>query len=133
LVVCAWLANRTPRPWHVRYLPKPICQEGRLPGLGDKAEYVNLLRRAGFAVSNVEDISTAVARTWSACVRRALRGLATDSRYRPFVLRGNARDRIWHQFVPDASGLPHRRDVLRRTDRHKGQRLNGRPAPAFAN
>ena len=32
LVVCAWLANRTPRPWHVRHLLEPICQEGRLPG-----------------------------------------------------------------------------------------------------
>jgi hypothetical protein len=39
------------------------CQEGRLPGLGDEAEYVHLLCRAGFAVSSVEDVSAAVART----------------------------------------------------------------------
>ena len=54
LVVCAWLANRTPRPWHVRHLLKPICQEGRLPGLGEEAEYEDMLRRAGFAVSSVD-------------------------------------------------------------------------------
>jgi tocopherol O-methyltransferase len=95
LVVCAWLANRTPRPWHVRHLLKPICQEGRLPGLGEEAEYEDMLRRAGFAVSSVEDISAAVARTWSVCVRRAVCRLATDSQYRRFVLRGNAHDRIF--------------------------------------
>ena len=79
LVVCAWLANSTPHPWQVRHLLKPICQEGRLPGLGDEAEYVDLLRRTGFAVSSVEDVSAAVARTWSVCVRRAVRKFAADS------------------------------------------------------
>jgi tocopherol O-methyltransferase len=95
LVVCTWLANPSPRPWHVRHLLKPICQEGRLPGLGDQAEYEDLLRRAGFAVSSVEDISVAVARTWSVCVRRAVRRLITNSRYQRFVFRGDARDRIF--------------------------------------
>jgi tocopherol O-methyltransferase len=95
LVVCAWLANRSPRPWHVRHLLKPICQEGRLSGLGDETEYVDLLRRAGFAVSNVEDISAAVARTWWVCVRRCVRRFTTDVQYRRFVLRGTARDRIF--------------------------------------
>ena len=95
LVVCAWLANRMPRRWHVRYLLQPICDEGRLPGLGDEAEYVDLLRQAGFAVSKAEDVSAAVARTWSVCVRRAVRGLVADSRYRRFILRGDTRDRIF--------------------------------------
>ena len=95
LVVCAWLANSTPHPWHVRHLLKPICQEGRLPGLGDEGEYVDLLRRTGFAVSSVEDVSAAVARTWSVCVRRAVRKFAADSQYRRFLLLGNARDRIF--------------------------------------
>jgi tocopherol O-methyltransferase len=52
-------------------------------------------RRAGFAVLSVEDISAAVAHTWSVCVRRAVRRLVTDSRYQRFVLRGNAHDRIF--------------------------------------
>ncbi len=95
LIVCAWLACDAPRPWHVRHLLEPICREGRLPGLGDQAEYVDLLRAAGFAISGVEDISAAVARTWSVCVRRAVRRLATDSRYRRFLLHGNARDRVF--------------------------------------
>src|SRR5262249_35248830 len=95
LVVCAWLANRAPYPWHVRYLLEPICQEGRLPGLGNEAEYVDILRRAGFAVLSVEDLSTAVARTWSICVRRAIRRLAFDAAFWRFVFHGNARDRIF--------------------------------------
>jgi tocopherol O-methyltransferase len=93
LVVCAWLAARAPRPWQVRHLLEPICREGRLPGLGDAAEYVGLIRGAGFAVGSVEDISDAVARTWSVCVRRVLRGLATDPRYRRLALHGETRDR----------------------------------------
>lgn len=95
MVVCAWVANAAPRPWHVRHLLAPICQEGRLPGLGSEAEYVDLLRQAGFAVSHVRDISGAVGRTWLVCVRRALRGLVTDSRYQRLVLRGETRDRVF--------------------------------------
>jgi tocopherol O-methyltransferase len=95
LIVCAWLASDTPRPWQVRHLLEPICREGRLPGLGNAAEYVALLQMAGFAVPSVQDISSAVARTWSVCLRRGLHRLATDSRYRRFLFRGSARDRIF--------------------------------------
>ena len=95
LVVCAWLASHAPRPWQVRHLLEPICREGRLVGLGDEREYVEMLRRAGFAVLGVEDISAAVARTWSICVRRVARRLATDTRYRRFLLNGNACDRVF--------------------------------------
>ena len=56
---------------------------------------MDLLRRAGFAVSSVEDVSAAVARTWSVCVRRAVRRLAADPQYRRFILRGNDRDRLF--------------------------------------
>ena len=95
LIVCAWLASSAPRPWHVRHLLEPICREGRLPGLGNAAEYVDLLSNAGFSVAQVEDISGAVARTWTVCVWRGLRKLALDPRYRRFMLCGNARDRVF--------------------------------------
>ena len=36
--VCAWLAATTPA-MEVRYLLEPICREGRLPGMGDEADY----------------------------------------------------------------------------------------------
>ena len=95
LVVCAWLTSDAPRPWHIRHLLEPICREGRLPSLGDAADYAALLGAAGFATEAVEDISAAVARTWSVCLRRALRKLATDGRYRRFVLDGGNTDRVF--------------------------------------
>jgi tocopherol O-methyltransferase len=95
LIVCAWLASDAPRPWHVRHLLEPICREGRLPGLANEAEYVDMLGRVGFVMSRVEVISDAVGRTWSVCVRRALRRLATDSRYQRFMFRRTARDRVF--------------------------------------
>ena len=36
-----------PRPWEVRWLLEPICREGRLPGMGDEADYRRLARAAG--------------------------------------------------------------------------------------
>jgi tocopherol O-methyltransferase len=96
------LASRNLRSWHVRHLLEPICQQGRLPGLSDEAEYVNLLRSSGFAMSSVEDISGAVARTWSVCVQRAVYKLATDSRYRQRLL-----PIICHHAVLPAVNLPH--------------------------
>ena len=127
LVVCAWLANSTPHPWQVRHLLKPICQEGRLPGLGDEGEYVDLLRRTGFAVSSVEDVSAAVARTWSVCVRRAVRKFAADSQYRRFLLHGNARDRIFAVTLFRML-LAYRTGAMRYvgTDCQQGNRLRGR-------
>ena len=95
LVVCAWLASDAPRPWHARHLLEPICREGRLPELGTETEFVDLLRGSGFAVTKVEDISFAVRRTWSICVQRGLRKLATSSRYQRFMLRSDARDRVF--------------------------------------
>ena len=95
LTVCAWLARHRPRAWEVRHILEPICREGRLPGLGDEADYVGLLSGAGFRVERVEDISAAVARTWSVCLRRLAVKLATDARYRRFLMDGTASDRIF--------------------------------------
>ncbi len=95
LVVCAWLAARVPRRWEMRHLLEPICREGRLAGMGNEADYVGLLREAGFHVERTEDISASVARTWSVCLSRSLRRLATDRRYRRFLLHGGAPDRVF--------------------------------------
>jgi tocopherol O-methyltransferase len=94
LVVCAWLAGDAPRGWQVRHLLGPICEEGRLAGLGTADEYAGMLRKAGFSVRSVEDISSAVARTWAICLRRAIGRLATDRRTWRFLLSGG-RDRVF--------------------------------------
>jgi tocopherol O-methyltransferase len=93
--VCAWLSRDEPRPWQVRYLLEPICREGRLPSMGDEADYRRFGERAGFRVVQVEDLSDHVSRTWWICIRRALRKLVTQPRYLRFLLDGTAANRIF--------------------------------------
>jgi tocopherol O-methyltransferase len=93
--VCAWLARDDPRPWEVKHLLEPICREGRLPGMGNEADYLRLGAQAGFELRQVEDLSMNVRRTWGICVRRALAALATQPRYLRFLLDRTATDRIF--------------------------------------
>ncbi|MDQ2801494.1 MAG: class I SAM-dependent methyltransferase [Pseudomonadota bacterium] len=95
LTVCAWISRTDPQAWEVKYLLEPICREGRLPGLGDQADYEGFIRLAGFTPLSVDDLSSRVARTWPVCLRRATRKLFTDGRYRRFVLDRNARNRVF--------------------------------------
>jgi tocopherol O-methyltransferase len=95
LGVFAWLARDCPRPWQVRHLLEPICREGRLPGMGDEADYRRMAGLAGFETALVEDLSDRVARTWSICARRLMARLATRPRYLRFLLDGSARNRIF--------------------------------------
>jgi tocopherol O-methyltransferase len=95
LVVCAWLARPAPRPWEVRWLLEPICREGRLPGMGEKAEYLRLAEQAGFVTVAAEDLSGRVSRTWSVCARRVAGKLMTDSRYRCYLRDRRATDRVF--------------------------------------
>ncbi|WP_404713544.1 class I SAM-dependent methyltransferase [Sphingomonas sp. MMS24-J13] len=98
LVVCAWLAAERPRPWHVRHLLEPICYEGRLPSMGSESEYRAMAAQAGLKLIGFEDISARVARTWTMCLRRFARAMATDRVMRGFVL--GARNRIFALSVP---------------------------------
>lgn len=95
LVVCAWLARDTASGWQVRHLLEPICREGRLPGMGNEAEYRGLGEAAGFRVVSVDDISAQVSRTWGICARRFLGKLFTDSRYIRMLLDGSQADRVF--------------------------------------
>lgn len=95
LAVFAWLAADAPRNWQVRHLLEPICREGRLPGMGDEADYRALATGAGFAVVSVEDLTARVSRTWTICARRVLGKLFTDPRYARFLLDRRAPDRVF--------------------------------------
>jgi tocopherol O-methyltransferase len=94
-VVCAWLSRGEPRPWEVRYLLEPICREGRLPSMGDEADYRRFGEQAGFRVVQVEDLSDQVSRTWWICMRRALGKLVTEPRYLRFLLDRTAANRMF--------------------------------------
>lgn len=95
LAVCAWLARTDPYRWQVRHLLEPICREGRLPSMGDEADYLALAKQAGFRLVSVEDLSDRVRRTWWICTRRVLGKLATRLRYLRFLLDRRGTNRIF--------------------------------------
>jgi tocopherol O-methyltransferase len=88
LVVCAWLAADPVPKWQVDHLLRPICEEGRLPSMGTATEYESMARAAGFVVSGYSDISASVAKTWTICLWRFLRGFATRADVRRIALSG---------------------------------------------
>lgn len=95
LAVCAWIARDRPRRWEERHLLEPICREGRLAGMGSEIEYGALLADAGFANVRVEDLSSAVKRTWPTCVRGVGARLLRDARYRRFLFDRASRNRVF--------------------------------------
>jgi tocopherol O-methyltransferase len=95
LVVCAWTAADPSRPWQKRHLLEPICREGRLPGMGTEADYLDLLIRAGFTVEGAADLSRQVRGTWGICVRRVSAKIATDRRAWAYLLSGGSRNRVF--------------------------------------
>jgi tocopherol O-methyltransferase len=95
LAVCAWLSCDHPRPWEIRHLLEPICREGRLPSMGDEADYRNLAQQSGFDLVSVEDLSDRVRRTWWICARRLMTRLITQPRYIGFLLNRAESNRIF--------------------------------------
>ena len=85
LVVAAWLATEDPSPWQIRHLLRPICDEGRLHGLGCRTEYCRSMEAAGLHAEAFEDLSTRVRRTWTLCARNALIRLLRDPRARRYI------------------------------------------------
>jgi tocopherol O-methyltransferase len=86
LVVCAWLEGEAVRSWQVRHLLLPICREGRLPSMGSRADYEHLASEAGFRLTDYQDISREVRRTWSICLARFAKSMVSDSGIRRLAL-----------------------------------------------
>jgi len=97
-VVCAWLASDKPTRWQIDHLLEPICYEGGLPSMGDAADYRAMAAGAGFTCVEYEDVSRAVARTWTICLRRFTSAMITDSEIRRKVL--HARNRRFALSLP---------------------------------
>jgi len=98
LVVCAWLAADRPRAWEVRHLLQPICEEGRLPSMGSESDYRRIAEAAGFGVASFDDVSGQVSRTWTICLGRFLRAVATRPELRRLAFA--ARNRRFALSVP---------------------------------
>ena len=94
-VICAWLACDNPRPWQIRHLLEPICREGRLPSMGNEADYRSMAQKSGFDVVSVEDLSDRVSRTWWICAKRLTTHLITQPRYLKFLLDRAQPNRIF--------------------------------------
>ncbi len=92
-VICAWLAAPELRPWHVKRLLKPICREGRLPGLATTDEYRHLIADAGLELIECREIGPAVRKTWSVIFRRLIGKVLTRREYRRFPLDKALRNR----------------------------------------
>lgn len=100
MVVCAWTAGRSPKPWQRRRLLEPIRREGRLAGLDREEDYVSWMTDAGLSVTGRDDVSDRVSRTWSVCSRRLLWGLVSDSRYVRFLFDGRNENRVFAMSLP---------------------------------
>lgn len=95
MVICAWLANETLKPWQQRYLIEPICCEGRMPGLGTETDYRQWIQQAGFVVTEADDVSQQVERTWPICVWRFMIGVLRRPGYLRFLLDSKHDNRIF--------------------------------------
>jgi tocopherol O-methyltransferase len=84
-VVLAWLACENPSALARRRLLQPICDEGRLAGMGDRGEYAAMIEAAGLHLLAYRDLSSQVARTWTICLRRVLAKLAVSRRHRRYL------------------------------------------------
>ncbi|TDU73205.1 tocopherol O-methyltransferase [Prosthecobacter fusiformis] len=95
MVICAWLANETLKPWQHRHLIEPICREGRMPGLGTQTEYTSWMTSAGFQVEDVQDVSPQVSRTWPICAWRFILRTLRRPSYIRFLLDPKNDNRIF--------------------------------------
>jgi tocopherol O-methyltransferase len=99
LGVLVWLACDAPRSWEIRHLLEPICREGRLPSMGDEADYRRWAALAGFRTIGVEDLSARVRRTWSVCASRLFGQILSRPEYRRFLLSRFSSNRVFAMTV----------------------------------
>jgi tocopherol O-methyltransferase len=94
-VACAWLAGEGVEGWRVRHLLRPICREGRLPGLGEGHEYASMVKEAGLELDGWWDLADKVRRTWPICIRRLALRTLTRREYRAFLLDNRNENRVF--------------------------------------
>lgn len=85
-----WLTKDAPAPWVRERLIEPICEEGRLAGIGSVADYEGWLGRAGFTDIRYEPLGPLVRKTWTVCLRRMAASFLRDARARRFLFHGPA-------------------------------------------
>lgn len=95
VAICAWLAAECPAGEHRRWMLEPIIREGRLLTLTSASTYARQMQNAGFLDVACEDLTAAVARTWTVCLRRLAARFVSDARYLRFALDRRRSERIF--------------------------------------
>lgn len=83
--VVAWLACENPSQFARHRFLEPICEEGRLAGLGSRAEYADLIDAARLRLVSYRDLTRQVEKTWTICLKRVLGRLAVSRRHRRYL------------------------------------------------
>ncbi len=93
LVTCIWMTSEKPSELAIRHLLEPICREGRLAGIGSLSENQAWIEESGLEIESVEDLSKAVAPTWTICARRFASEVVRNPRYRSFLMDATRQNR----------------------------------------
>ncbi|MFC7338302.1 class I SAM-dependent methyltransferase [Haloferula chungangensis] len=107
VVLACWMEGDRLRAWEKRLLIDPIRRDGMLGGMADEGRIREYLDEAGAEQLVVDDLSRQVERTWSDCLKRALRLALSDrgmqealgSDWRRSVRMGLTLNRIWAAYV----------------------------------
>ena len=93
MVACIWMTSERPSKQAVKYLLEPICRDGALAGMGSTSENRDWITSAGLVLEETHDLSQAVARTWTICMKRVTGGLLRYPRYWHFLLNRENQNR----------------------------------------
>jgi len=73
MAICAWLAGENlQQPAQIQAV-KDVCEGFFCPSLGTSSDYVSWMEQAGLQMTQVEDWTPRVARTWEICRKRVKR------------------------------------------------------------
>lgn len=92
MAVFAWLESETAKPWMRQHLLQPLCDEGRMR-LASKDEYVQEFAKSGLNLISFDDLSAAVSRTWTLCIKRTLFKILTRRKYQKFIFSKKSENR----------------------------------------
>jgi len=93
--MAVWLASPDAGRFATEYLLRPICEEGRLPGMPTAPEVVSMISDAGLRLERETEIGRHVRKTWRICAQRLAWKVCTQGRYRAVLLDRSQTNRIF--------------------------------------
>ncbi len=100
LVICAWLKSGSVSRWQQRWLIDPIRRTGRLASLSTVGDYRGWFKEAGLVLESFEELGDRVRRTWWVGMKRLMRRLLEDRRYRQFLFDSSRQSRGFALSLP---------------------------------